>query len=106
MLSSCRWLYNHLLDNLNDAKEKDIKLTSVDAQNTIPLLKPENPQLGTVYSKALQMVNNTLWSNIRSLAALKKNCREIGHLRFKVRIGTRPTITINLDSRSIKITAF
>ena len=51
------------------------------------------------------MVNNTLWSNIRSLAALKKNCREIGHLRFKVRIGTRPTITINLASRSIKITS-
>src|SRR5271157_2032928 len=81
-LDACRWLYNHLLDNLNEAKEKGIKLTSVDTQNTIPLLKPENPQLRKVYSKTLQMVNNTLWSNIKSLSALKKNGREIGHLRF------------------------
>ncbi|MGD0951090.1 MAG: transposase [Methanotrichaceae archaeon] len=99
-LDACRWLYNHLLDNLNDAKDKGIKLTSVDTQNTIPLLKPENPQLGKVYSKTLQMVNNTLWSNIKSLSTLKKNGREIGHLRFK---GKDWYKTLNYNQSGFKI---
>ena len=99
-LDACRWLYNHLLDNLNEAKEKGIKLTSVDTQNTIPLLKPENPQLRKVYSKTLQMVNNTLWSNIKSLSALKKNGREIGHLRFK---GKDWYKTLNYNQSGFKI---
>ena len=99
-LDACRWLYNHLLGNLNEAKENGIKLTSVDTQNTIPLLKPENPQLRKVYSKTLQMVNNTLWSNIKSLSALKKNGREIGHLRFK---GKDWYKTLNYNQSGFKI---
>ena len=82
-LDACRWLYNRLLQNLNVAKEKGIKIRTYDTQNHIPLLKPENPMLGKVYSKVLQMVNYTLWANIKGLSASKKNGRKIGHIRFK-----------------------
>ena len=82
-LDACRWLYNRLLQDLNDAKEKGIKLKPYDTQNLIPFLKPENPQLGKVYSKVLQMVNYTLWSNIKGLSVSKKRGRKIGHIRFK-----------------------
>jgi putative transposase len=82
-LDACRWLYNRLLKDLNDAKEKGIKLRTYDTQNMIPSMKLENPKLNLVYSKVLQMVNYTLWSNIKGLSASKKNGRKIGHIRFK-----------------------
>jgi putative transposase len=82
-LDACRWLYNQLLKDLNDAKEKGIKLKTYDTQNMIPSLKLKNPKLNLVYSKVLQMVNYTLWSNIKGLATSKKNSRKIGHIRFK-----------------------
>ena len=66
-LDACRWLYNRILQDLNDAKEKGIKLKTYDTQNKIPSLKLENPKLNRVYSKVLQMVNYTLWSNIKGL---------------------------------------
>ena len=56
-LDACRWLYNRILQDLNDAKEKGIKLKTYDTQNKIPSLKLENPKLNQVYSKVLQMVN-------------------------------------------------
>jgi len=76
-LDACRWLYNRLLKDLNEAKEKGIKLKTYDTQNMIPSLKLENPKLNLVYSKVLQMVNYTLWSNFKGLAASKKNGRKI-----------------------------
>jgi putative transposase len=82
-LDACRWLHNRLLEELNEAKEKGIKLKTYDTQNMIPSLKLENPKLNLVYSKVLQMVNYTLWSNIKGLSASKKNGRKIGHVRFK-----------------------
>jgi putative transposase len=63
-LDACRWLYNKLLEMMNEAKENGIKRTMYETQNMIPSLKLENPKLNLVYSKALQMVNNTLHSNI------------------------------------------
>jgi putative transposase len=54
-----------------------------DCHNMIPVLKEENPSLGNVYSKVLQMVSQTLWANIRGLSQLKKNGRRVGHIRFK-----------------------
>ncbi|HQF16930.1 MAG: Helix-turn-helix domain protein [Methanosaeta sp. PtaB.Bin039] len=44
-LDACRWLYNRLLQDLNEAKEKDIKLRTYETQNMIPSLKLENPKL-------------------------------------------------------------
>jgi len=82
-LDACRWLHNRLLQELNEAKEKGIKLKTYDTQNMIPSLKLENPKLKLVYSKVLQMVNYTLWSNLNGLSASKKNGRKIGHVRFK-----------------------
>jgi len=82
-LDTCRWLYNRLLEEINKARESGKTLRTYDTQNLIPLLKTENPNLNKVYSKVLQMVNYTLWSNIKGLSALKKNGRKVGHLRFK-----------------------
>ena len=82
-LDTCRWLYNRLLEEINKARESGKTLRTYDTQNLIPLLKTENPNLNNVYSKVLQMVNYTLWSNIKGLSALKKNGRKVGHLRFK-----------------------
>ncbi|MHB8120013.1 MAG: helix-turn-helix domain-containing protein [Methanothrix sp.] len=82
-LDACRWLYNNLLEKMNDARDKDIQLKTYDTQNMIPSLKLENPKLKQVYSKVLQMVNYTPWSNIMGLAASKKNGRKVGHIRFK-----------------------
>jgi IS605 OrfB family transposase len=63
-LDACRWLYNKLLERMNEAKENGIKLRTYETQNMIPSLKLENPKLNLVYSKALQMVNYTLHRNI------------------------------------------
>ena len=82
-MDACRWLYNQLLQDLSVLKEKGIKLKTYDTQNMIPSLKLINPKLNLVYSKVLQMVNYTLWSNIKGLSASKKNGRRIGHIRFK-----------------------
>ena len=83
-LDTCRWLYNKLLEECNTAaREGGISTTMRGTQARIVTLKEENPALKDVYSKVLQMVNYTLWSNIRGLSALKKNGRKVGHLRFK-----------------------
>src|SRR5512134_25331 len=82
-LDACRWLYNNLLEKMDEAREKGITLKTYDTQNMIPSLKLENPKLNLVYSKVLQMVNHTLWSNIKGLSASKKNGRKVGHVRFK-----------------------
>jgi putative transposase len=82
-LDTCRWLYNRLLETITDAREAGKPIGKLDTQNLIPLLKPENPAMGKVYSKVLQMVNYTLWANISALAASKKRCRKVGHLRFR-----------------------
>jgi putative transposase len=82
-LETCRWLYNRLLEEIRKAKEDGAPLRMYDCHNMIPMLKGENPALGNVYSKVLQMVSQTLWANIRGLSQLKKNGRRIGHIRFK-----------------------
>ena len=62
-MDTCRWLYNRLLEILNRAREEGKTIGKSDTQNLIPLRKTENPDLGTVYSKVLQMVNYTLWAS-------------------------------------------
>ncbi len=58
------------------------------------------PELNGVYSKVLQMVNHTLWANIKSLSKSKRNGRKIGHLRFK---GKGWYKTINYNQSGFKI---
>jgi putative transposase len=82
-LDTCRWLYNKLLEEIEEAKEAGKPLRMYDCHNLIPSLKGENPALCNVYSKVLQMVSQTLWANIRGLSQLKKNGRHVGRIRFK-----------------------
>ena len=82
-LDTCRWLYNQLLEECNDARACGAPLKKADTQARIVPLKDENPALKDVYSKVLQMVNYTLWSNITALSQTKKRGRKIGKLRFK-----------------------
>ena len=89
-----------MLEKMNEAREKGITLKTYDTQNMIPSLKHETPKLNLVYSKVLQMVNHTLWSNIKGLAASKKNGRKIGHVRFK---GFGWYNTLNYNQSGFKI---
>jgi putative transposase len=82
-MESCLWLYNRLLEECKKAKDAGKPLRMYDCQDMIPVLKKEYPALNGVYSKALQMVNITLWANIRGLAGLRKRGRKIGHIRYK-----------------------
>ncbi|MGQ9781841.1 MAG: RNA-guided endonuclease InsQ/TnpB family protein [Nitrososphaeria archaeon] len=99
-LDLCRWLYNQLLEELNRAKRENRKITQKDTQTFIVKLKEENPKLKQVYSKALQMVNYQLWSNIKVLAQLKKNGKKVGKLRFK---GKGWFKTINFNQSGFKL---
>ncbi len=82
-LDTCRWLYNKLLEECTTAREVGIAPTMRGMQARIVTLKEENPSLKGVYSRVLQMVNYTLWSNLRALSQTKKRGRTIGKLRFK-----------------------
>jgi putative transposase len=69
-------------------------------QARIVTLKEENPFLKGVYSKVLQMVNYTLWSNIAALSQTEKRGRKIGKLRFKSASRYR---TLNYNQSGFKI---
>ena len=84
-LELCRWLYNRLLNEINKARSEGRKITKMETQALIVMLKEEKPELREVYSKTFQMVNHQLWSNIKALSQLKKNGKKIGRLRFKGR---------------------
>ena len=99
-LDTCRWLYNKLLEECNTARENGISPTMRGTQARIVTLKEENPALKDVYSKVLQMVNYTLWSNIAALSQTKKRGRKIGKLRFKSAARYR---TLNYNQSGFKI---
>ena len=79
-LDTRKWLYNKLLEECNTAREGGIGISTTmqGMQARIVTLKEENPALKDVYSKVLQMVNYTLWSNIAALSQTKKRGRKIG----------------------------
>jgi len=99
-LDTCRWLYNKLLEECNTAREHGFTPTMREMQARIVTLKEENPFLKGVYSKVLQMVNYTLWSNIAALSQTKKRGRKIGKLRFKSASRYR---TLNYNQSGFKI---
>jgi len=82
-LDLARWLYNRLLEEMNNAKEDGRTTSRPETQAMIVQLKEEHPELKAAYSKVLQMVNNQLWYNTRVLAALKRKGKKVGKLRFK-----------------------
>ena len=99
-LDTCRWLYNKLLEECNDARACGTPLKKMETQARIVTLKDENPALKEVYSKVLQMVNYTLWSNITALSQTKKRGSKIGKLRFKSASRYR---TLNYNQSGFKI---
>ena len=106
-LEICRWLYNRLLEEINNARKEGRKITQKDTQALIVRLKEENPELKNVYSKVLQMVNYQLWNNIRVLSGLKSNGKKIGKLRYKIK-GRWKTLNYNqcgfsIDERNNRI---
>ncbi len=90
-LEKCRFLYNKMLEGLNRQEGKPNRL---ELQNSIPELKEKHPELKKVYSKVLQYESYRLFSNLKSLARLKKNGKKVGKLRFKGK-GRFKTFTYN-----------
>ncbi|MEK6888303.1 MAG: RNA-guided endonuclease TnpB family protein [Candidatus Aenigmatarchaeota archaeon] len=78
-LDRCRYVYNFLLDELNQQKVID----KAQLQEMIVDLKRIEPELQKVHSKVLQYENYRLFSNLRSLSQTKKKGRKVGRLRFK-----------------------
>ncbi len=54
-LDTCRWLYNRLLQEMNEAKERGVTLGKLDAQIMISSLKLENPDLQKSVMQVLAM---------------------------------------------------
>ena len=80
-LDKCRRVYNFCLSELNAQDVPDKCMVSA----RIVDLKICEPELREVYSKALQLECDKLFSNLRALSALKKKGRRVGRLRFKNR---------------------
>jgi len=91
VLDRCRFVYNKMLEGLN---QQDGKPNRLELQNSLPKLKEKHPELKEVYSKVLQYESWRLFSNLRSLAGLKKNGKKVGKLRFKGK-GWFKTFTYN-----------
>lgn len=93
----CRFTYNQLLERLNNQEKVDRNAI----QHHVVELKKQYPELQTVYSKTLQYECYRLFSNLRSLAKLKKNGVRHGKLRFKGRDWFK---TIQYNQSGYKIT--
>ena len=74
-LEVCRQVYNYFLSQWQ-GKEKIPSRYQLQSQ--LPKLKTDNTELKRVHSKVLQMVLHQLYSNLRSLTALKKKGRKVG----------------------------
>jgi len=81
-LEICRQVYNYFLSKIKESNKIPSRL---ELQAELPKLKKEKPELKEVYSKVLQMVLYQLYSNLKSLAKLKKNGTKVGKLRYKGR---------------------
>jgi putative transposase len=78
-LEKCREVYNQMLEGLNNQERPN----RLELQSKILKLKEQHPGLKGVHSKVLQMVVCQLFSNLRALAQLKRNGKNVGRLRFK-----------------------
>ena len=59
-LDSCRWIYNHFLERLNQKENGKIP-RRYELQAALPGLKRERPELKQVHSKVFQMVLHQLY---------------------------------------------
>lgn len=79
-LDLCRQVYNHFLEELNEAEEIPSRY---ELQKQLPELKQGWGELQQVHSKVLQMVLKQLYDNLKSLSEQKKNGYKVGKLRYK-----------------------
>ena len=92
----CRFTYNKLLEKLNASEN----INRGEIQHGIVELKKNFPELNKVYSKTLQYECYRLFSNLKSLAQLKRNGYKVGGLRFKGRDWFK---TINFNQSGFKL---
>lgn len=100
VMEVCRWVYNHFLSIWNSVPKIPSRY---DLQATLPEMKKDRPDLKKVNSKTLQMVLFTLYSNLSSLVALKKNGRKVGRLRYK-KYGQFKSFILNQSGFKVKTT--
>lgn len=79
-LDLCRQVYNHFLEELNEAEEIPSRY---ELQKQLPQLKQDWEELQQVHSKVLQMVLKQLYDNLKSLSEQKKKGHKVGKLRYK-----------------------
>lgn len=99
-LDLCRQVYNHFLEELNEAEEIPSRY---ELQKQLPELKQDCEELQQVHSKVLQMVLKQLYDNLRSLSERKKNGYKVGKLRYKGE-GWYKTIEYNQSGFKLKKT--
>ncbi len=95
-LEICRYVYNTLLEWLNEQDE----VNKYELQNRLPSLKQEHPELKQVYSKALQYEVHRLFHNLHALSQSKKKGNKVGRLRFK---SSQSFKTIHYNQSGFKI---
>ncbi|ACV12369.1 transposase, IS605 OrfB family [Halorhabdus utahensis DSM 12940] len=79
-LDTCRQVYNHFLNRLNEADDVPSEYAQ---KNTLPDLKREWSDLKQIHSKVLQVVVERLYNNLRTLSGQKENGYNVGALRWK-----------------------
>jgi len=99
-LDLCRQVYNHFLEELNEA---EVIPSRYELQKQLPKLKQEWEELQQVHSKVLQMVLKQLYDNLRSLSEQKKKGYRVGKLRYKGE-GWYKTIEYNQSGFKLKKT--
>ncbi|MDA2936442.1 transposase [Patescibacteria group bacterium AH-259-L05] len=88
-LSSCRYLYNHFLEQRKNAYEKDkTTITCFDQIKQIPELKKEKPELHEIHSQVLQDVPRRLDKSFQNFFRRvqenkKGKSQKPGYPRFK-----------------------
>ena len=94
-LDLCRQVYNFCLEHMNYVHESENRTPSrFEIQGMLPVLKEAMPKFREVNAKALQMVVQQLYANLRVLSQHKKAGRKVGSLRFKGK-GWYKTLTFN-----------
>ena len=83
-LDSCRWLYNHLLEQRKNAWESEKKsLSRYDQSNSLKALKKEYPFLIDVFSQSLQDVSTRIDLAFRAFFRRVKAGDKPGYPRFR-----------------------
>jgi putative transposase len=99
-LDLCRQVYNHFLEELNEADEIPSKY---EMHGKLPELKQDWEELQQVHSKVLQRVITQLYDNLKSLSEQKKRGNKVGKLRYKGK-GWFKTIEYNQSGFKLKKT--